>query len=302
MESPFNQAFISGSSDGTIKIWDSRTKESVRTIQTLKKAKVFCLDTNADQLVAGMDREIGIWDLKMMKNIYRCKFAHCEDVISVKLRDNTLISGGEDNIINVFDLTNGLDMDSVVSTANIGQSLQSVDFLDKECNYIQACTTVYSFHIVNMFTGVDVFNFDAKSETYNTDYILDSFFNEEAGVIQLFCGNNFGDIATFDLKLNGNDGKIQFDTLLKTGFTQSFNSVGRISSNQKDSQYVAVSDEGLLYIIEKQNEAEKAESYLKELMIVDDIEEEKEDLKINQSKIKSNNKNRSKNGNKFNPY
>jgi len=205
-----------------------------------------------------MGREIGIWDLKMMKNIYRCKFAHSEDVTSLKLRGNTLISGGEDNIINVFDLTNGLDMDSVVSTANIGQSLQSVDFLDAECNYIQACTTVYTFHIVNMFTGVSIFNFDSKSETYNTDYILDSFFNEEAGIIQLFCGNNYGDMVTFDLKLNGNDAKLQFDTQLKSGVTQSFNSVGRTSFNQKDSKFISVSDEGLLYMIEKQNEVEKS--------------------------------------------
>jgi len=44
-ESPFNQAFISGSSDATIKLWDSRTKDSITTIQTLKKSKKYMLLT-----------------------------------------------------------------------------------------------------------------------------------------------------------------------------------------------------------------------------------------------------------------
>ena len=161
-ESPFNRAFISGSTDGTIKIWDSRSSHSVKTIET-NKSKVFTLDTNSDVLVAGVAREIVVWDLKMMKQMHKCSFAHSDEVTAVKLKNNYLMTGGQDNIINIFDLNTGLEMDSVISTANLNQPLAALDFIDDEMNYIHAITNVYTFNIVNMFSCVSSFELDAKN-------------------------------------------------------------------------------------------------------------------------------------------
>lgn len=160
--SPFDRAFISAGSDGTIKVWDSRTQSSVKSISTNGK-KVFTVDTNQNILVAGMEREIGVWDLKMMKQIHKVKFAHSEDVTFVKLRNNILLTGGEDSIVNIFDLENGFTMDSVIVTANIGQPIASLGFLDDEFNFLQVITTVQTYHIFNMFTGIPVFEFDSKN-------------------------------------------------------------------------------------------------------------------------------------------
>jgi len=161
-ESPFNKAFISGSTDGTIKIWDSRSSQSVKTIET-NRQKVFALDTNSEVLAAGVEREVVVWDLKMMKQMYKCSFAHSDEVTAVKFKDNFLMTGGQDNIINIFDLKLGLDMDAVVSTANINQPFASVDFLDDELNYVHAVTNVYTFNVVNMFSCVSAFELDAKN-------------------------------------------------------------------------------------------------------------------------------------------
>ena len=196
--SPFDKAFVSGSSDGSIKLWDSRTPTSVKTIKT-NGIKVFCLETSNDKLIAGFGREIGIWDLKMMKNICRYKSAHSEDVVCMKTQGDNLLTGGEDGIINHFDIKNGLNVDSVISTLNLGQPLSFVDFLDTEINLIQACTSVYSFDVCSFNKGISQYSFDSKSDFYNTDYCLESFVvNSENSkenlynnnYIQLFSGNN----------------------------------------------------------------------------------------------------------------
>jgi WD40 repeat protein len=162
-QSPFDKAFISASSDGTIKIWDSRASSSVKTINVNQGKQVFTIDTNSEVLVAGLEREIGIWDLKMMKYTGKSKYLHSDDVTYVKVKNNNVLTGGEDGLINVLDISNGLNMDSIVSQVNIVQAVASLDFIDDEMNYIQAITTDHNYHVLNMFTGVSLFEFDAKN-------------------------------------------------------------------------------------------------------------------------------------------
>jgi WD40 repeat protein len=162
-ESPFDRAFITASSDGTIKLWDSRTAGSIKTLK-ISRGNIYSLDTNLTTLAAGVGREIGLWDLKMMKNVCRCNFAHSDDVISLKMNDDYLLSGGEDNIINSFEnIKNLITMDSVKSSFNLGQAVASIDFLDYSTNFVHASTTVYTYHIINLSTGVSVFDFDSKN-------------------------------------------------------------------------------------------------------------------------------------------
>jgi WD40 repeat protein len=173
-QSPFDKAFISASSDGSIKIWDSRASASVKTINVNQGKQVFTIDTNPEVLVAGLEREIGIWDLKMMKYTGKSKYLHSDDVTYVKVKNKNVLTGGEDGLINVLDITNGLNMDSIISQVNIVQAIASLDFLDDEINYIQAITTDHNYHILNMYTGVSLFEFDAKNvkQIYLYNYIF----------------------------------------------------------------------------------------------------------------------------------
>jgi WD40 repeat protein len=166
--SPFDKAFMTGSSDGTIKLWDSRMQNSAKTISA-NKAIVNSLDTNCNVLAAGFGLDVGIWDLVKMKNTYRYKYGHSDLVTSVKLRDNQLISGGEDYLVNTYDITNGLNMTSGVSCVNTTQGISKVDFLDNEMNFIQTLTNVFTFNIIDMFKGYSIYEFDAK-EVYISNF------------------------------------------------------------------------------------------------------------------------------------
>lgn len=164
--SPLDKAFLTGSADGTIKLWDSRTSNSVKTIKT--KSPVNCLDTSSEHLAAGFGSSIGLFDLKMLKNTNRAKWAHSDNVTSLKLKGKSLVSGGEDDIINILDITNGLGMQSVESQMNINQSIASVNFLDEEMNFVRAITLVQTFQIVNMYTGAKQIDF----ECINVNFIF----------------------------------------------------------------------------------------------------------------------------------
>ncbi len=201
--SVFQKSFVSCGNDGCIKIWDSRSPNSAKTFKT-NGIPVFCCDVTEDKLVCGFGREIGIWDLKTMKNICRYKAGHCEDVICVKLKDNNnLLTAGEDGVINYFNIEEKLNMDSVVSSLNLQQPAMHVDFLDQNLNLFYAITTVHTMEICTFEKGCSQYTYNSVEDVYNNQYCLDAFLiqnnlnlNNIQSVLSaknedLYCGNNY---------------------------------------------------------------------------------------------------------------
>ena len=253
-QSPLSESFVSGDNDGNILLWDSRAKSSSYKLSTNGKGGIFSLDTNEYYLAAGYGNEIAAWDLKTMKRIGKNSSAHSELVSCVKFFENYLISGGEDNIINIFDISNKselnkkinkniLDSDNAVSMMNMGQSIYSVSTMKQ--NYINAITTVNTFFIIDLKSCVQTYEFDSKNNI--TDYILDSYYDNKKDLIQLACGNYNGVICT----INFNVGKPEpyVEALIDTGIEQTFNSIGKFN----DGVFIACSDKGLLYLIQEIN-------------------------------------------------
>jgi WD40 repeat protein len=162
--SNFDSVLLSASADGTIKLWDARSsKKSVQTIKSLGKA-ITSIDTNKTTLAAGYGLKVGLWELKYLKN--RCIYqGHSDEVTSVKLTTNKLLTTGVDYLINIFDVNeSAFSIDEFgLYTVNLNQSLNCGGFLDAECNFIQAITTVYTYHIIDTNKGYSVFEFDTKS-------------------------------------------------------------------------------------------------------------------------------------------
>jgi WD40 repeat protein len=159
---PLDQTFLTASADGTIKLWDIRAShKEVFTIKVNKQ--VASIDTNNSVIVAGYANEIGVWDIKTLKLREKPYRGHSDTVTSVRIRENQLISTGLDNLVNVYDITKTLDMDSVVATVNLNQAINMGGFLDPECNFIQALTTVYTYNIIDMMKGYSIFELDARN-------------------------------------------------------------------------------------------------------------------------------------------
>ena len=251
-QSPLSESFVSGDNDGNILLWDSRAKSSSYKLNTNGKGGILSLDTNEYFLAAGYGTEIASWDLKTMKRIGKNSSAHSELVTCVKFYENYLISGGEDNIINIFDISNKnelnkkinkniLDSDNAVSIMNMGQSIYSVSTMKQ--NYISAITTVNTFFIIDLKSCVSTYEFDSKNII--SDYILDSYYDNKKDLIQLACGNYNGVICTINFNVQNPEPYIE--ALVDTGIEQTFNSIGKFN----DGVFIACSDKGLLYLIQE---------------------------------------------------
>ncbi len=254
-QSPLSESFVSGDNDGNILLWDSRAKSSSYKLNTNGKGGILSLDVNEYFLAAGYGTEIAAWDLKTMKRIGKNSSAHSDLVSCVKFYEKYLISGGEDNIINIFDISNGnelnkkinkniLDSDNAVSMMNMGQSIYSVSTMKQ--NYISAITSVNTFFIIDLKSCVHTYEYDSKNLI--SDYILDSYYDSKNDLIQLVCGNYNGVIST----VNFNVGKPEpnVEAVLNTGMEQTFNSIGKFN----DGVFITCSDKGLLYLIQEISE------------------------------------------------
>jgi len=181
-EDIFKTAFFSASSDGTIKLWNTNSNTSINTIRSKKYIiityivneikEVFSLDIMDDILAIGCDFNVNLYNLKTMKSVSSCDFAHSNFVTNVKFKqinknkqdtDHYLLTGGEDGIINLFHVQNGLEEESVVNTINANQSLNNIGFVDDNIKFIDYCTCVQTFNIFSMDTYLNYFEFDAKS-------------------------------------------------------------------------------------------------------------------------------------------
>lgn len=251
-QSPLSESFVSGDNDGNILLWDSRAKSSSYKLSTNGKGGIFSLDTNENYLAAGYGNEIAAWDLKTMKRIGKNSEMHSELVTSVKFFENYLISGGEDNIINIFDINNGnelnkkinkniLDSDYSVSMMNMGQSIYNVSTIKP--NYISAITTINTFFVIELKSCIPTYEFDSKNII--TDYVLDSYYNNKNDLIQLACGNFNGVICTINFNVEKPEPYVE--ALVDTGLEQTFNSVGKFN----EGVFIACSDKGLLYLIQE---------------------------------------------------
>jgi hypothetical protein len=137
----------------------------------------------------------------------------------------------------------------------------------------------------------------------NTDYTLDSFYDKSTNSFDLFCGNNYGSISIFNVNMK-NGFSIGSQSIINTNVAQTFNSIDKfpISNNH----YVAVSDEGLLYIIDKSNEIDKTIEIINEMSLLEELEDinvsnnKDKNSSINPNKINKKKTNRF--SNKFTPY
>ena len=251
-QSPLSESFVSGDNDGIILLWDSRAKSSSYKLSTNGKGGILSLDTNQNFLAAGYGKEISTWDLKTMKLIGKNTYAHSDLVTCVKFYEKYLLSGGEDSVINIFDISNSnelnkkinkniLSNDNIVSTMNMGQSIESVSTMKQ--NFISAITTVNTLFVINLTSCCQTYEFDAKNDA--TDYVLESFYSQKNDLLQMACGSYNGMICTINFNIDKPQPYIK--ALINTGIEQTFNSIGRFN----DDLFICCSDKGLIYLLQE---------------------------------------------------
>mgnify|MGYP002778189262 FL=1 len=109
--SPDSQILASCGNDRTIKLWDLKTGELIRTIPDAHAGAIWsvAIDPGGDKLISGSsDRTIKVWNLNTGV-LLRTLAGHTETVRALAISPNgyTIVSGGADNLVRVWNLNTG---------------------------------------------------------------------------------------------------------------------------------------------------------------------------------------------------
>lgn len=100
------QLLCSGSDDGTLRIWDSRRKLSIQTLQNMYQVTSVCFSDTAEQVISGgIDNDIKVWDLRKNDILYRMQ-GHGDTVTGTELSPDGsyLLTTAMDNTVRVWDV------------------------------------------------------------------------------------------------------------------------------------------------------------------------------------------------------
>ena len=68
-----------------------------------EKVEDFAFKNNEVWISGGQDKEIGIWDFRMKCLTNKIKNIHTNDINSVSVQNNYILSGGEEGRVNIID-------------------------------------------------------------------------------------------------------------------------------------------------------------------------------------------------------
>lgn len=101
----------SACSDGTIRAWDPRSGTVCQQFRAGAHGEALCVSASASLLVAGVGDSLALWDARSSRQVALWADTHAQDVTAVRLHPTlpgALVSGSEDGLVGVFDLSNVL--------------------------------------------------------------------------------------------------------------------------------------------------------------------------------------------------
>ena len=101
-----DERLVSGSDDGFIGIWDSRSREAVAWMQTDFPVTAVCVTEIGHEVYSGgLDNEIKVWDLRRME-VMNSLVGHADTVTSLRISPDqqTLLSHAHDATVRTWDI------------------------------------------------------------------------------------------------------------------------------------------------------------------------------------------------------
>jgi hypothetical protein len=137
--------------DGILRTWDTRSNQLAEEFRAPPRSIIQCCDTNGTLIVAGAGDNLLFWDRKTRQSLTSFKDTHAQDItacIFAPLNPNVVISGSEDGLLAVFDLSAGLDEDEGFQAAlNIDNAVSQIGFYGKAYEKLWCTSGTETLHL-----------------------------------------------------------------------------------------------------------------------------------------------------------
>lgn len=207
------QIFYTGSLDGTIKLWDTRTPAKPALIfqdnsdgdANLKP--ISCFDVSADQkFVCGgsplveADSYLLFWDSRKSSVLGGYWETHTDDITQIKFssrQTNLMLSGSTDGLVNLFDVSQSNEDDALVNSFNVDTAVRKLRWFDQEHTFgvITDMETVQMWHVDDAEPAQQ---FDRqmlgeaiKIKSWNNGYVCDIYSSSSKDTL-ILSGSNVG--------------------------------------------------------------------------------------------------------------
>ncbi|CAH1164297.1 unnamed protein product [Phaedon cochleariae] len=204
-----------GSSDGSIRLWDLRTPKNSslnfvdNTVENDKDKKSFsCFDVSSNDrlLTVGTnvfegDAFLLFWDTRNQKLMGGYWDSHTDDITQVKFHPedmNKLMSGSTDGLINIYDLTQTKEDDALTDTLNSESSIDQLMWFSKNRNYGISCMThTFDLQLWNVddaepYRKVDRTELAKGIKKKSESYIYTAKCHQAKNDLMVLVGSNFG--------------------------------------------------------------------------------------------------------------
>jgi WD40 repeat protein len=190
-------ALISVSYDKTLKLWDKRSSECIKSVTSPNNKEFYCVDNTSNQIIVGSNESVLIYDLRKMKVLHHFTELHSDECTSVKFNQfqpNFILTAGEDCVLNLLDLKDAeLEDEYIEASYTSDQPLANCGFIGNT-GLAYTITNINTIEIIDLETMLVIKSL--TSFKYRINYVIQGqYINNK---MLFFLGNNYGEVYIYE--------------------------------------------------------------------------------------------------------
>lgn len=200
--------WATSSEDGTVKLWDARTKNLVSQAGLKSPVYSIAIGAGGQILAAGVDSDLQFFDIRNIREVLGCYTeSHSERINQLVFHPDLptqLMSASEDGLVCVFDIVVAGEDDAVASVMNTESAVNKVGFFGPSSAFAYALTQSETLSLWNVGSAERIGNFrdviqNLEGTAYSVQYLVDCMYEADSQRLTLVCGDHHGSILFMDV-------------------------------------------------------------------------------------------------------